>query len=162
MWCTMGSRLLATIKAVGALALGGVILGNVARHSGTQKGVAYVHISEANVDVTIDDDAYHVDSLAETPIVCELAPGGHTLQMARGGRIVFEQAFRLDAGKEIVLSAWEEPAEPPAIISGAQPFFNASLALPTPHFQRTSQEAESTRPGSNHPRSSGGPRGPRG
>ena len=71
------------MKMMGALALGGVIFWNVAQHAGPQKCVAYVHVSTSNVDVTIDDDAYHVTSPEETPLVLEIGAGQHVLRMAR-------------------------------------------------------------------------------
>ena len=65
----------AAIKMMGALTLGGVIFWTVAQHAGPQKCIAYVHVSTNDVDLTIDDDAYHVTSLEETPLVLEVGPG---------------------------------------------------------------------------------------
>jgi hypothetical protein len=95
------------VKGVAALALGGAILWQVAEHSGALKGIAYVHVAKAQVDVTIDDRAYWVETLWETPIVCELRPGRHMLRMLQDGRTLFEQEFTLEPGQEVVLTAWE-------------------------------------------------------
>ena len=152
MWTKVAGRMLATTKALGALALGGMILWNVAQRSGFQKCLAYVHVSTTDVEVTIDDDAYHIDSLAQTPIVCELRPGQHMLQMARDGRVVFEQAFHLERGEEIVLAAWEPPIEPPAVSSAARVLINESLAFRLRPVPKSLQEAECTLRGCNHPR----------
>jgi hypothetical protein len=104
----------ATVKGIGALALGGVVLWQVAEHSGPQKCVAYVHVSVAKVEVKVDDVAYEVESLWETPIVCELGPGRHILRMSRSERLLYEQEFTLGPGQEIVLIAWEQ-------LGGSQP-----------------------------------------
>jgi hypothetical protein len=61
----------------------------------------------AKVDVTVDDQRYRVETMWERPIVCELPAGRHLLRMLRSGRVLFEQEFTLDAGQEVVLTAWE-------------------------------------------------------
>ena len=87
--------------------LGGLILWQVVIHIGPQYGIAYVHVSTPNVDVMVDDERYHIESLWETPIVCELSPGSHVLRMYRSGRLVYEENFSLGVGQDIVLMAWE-------------------------------------------------------
>jgi hypothetical protein len=96
-----------TIKGLGAFALGGAILWQVASNCGSMKCVAYVHVVTPGVDVTVDDQRYRVETLWESPIVCELGPGRHTLRMLRSGRVLFEQEFTLDPSQEVVLTAWE-------------------------------------------------------
>jgi len=98
-------------KGIGAFGLGGVILWQVVIHIGPQTGFAYVHVSTPNVDVMVDDVPYHIETLWETPIVCELSPGHHVLRMCRSGRTLYEEQFSLGVGKEIVLTAWEPPSE---------------------------------------------------
>jgi hypothetical protein len=102
------SLLFMIVKAIGALALGCAILWQVTEHCGSLKGVAYVHVSQPQVDVTVDDETYWVETLWETPIVCELRPGRHMLRMLQSGRVLFEQEFTLDAGQEVVLTASAE------------------------------------------------------
>ena len=58
------------------LALGGAILWQVHDHCGSMKCVAYVHVATPGVDVTVDDQTYRVETLWESPIVCELLPAG--------------------------------------------------------------------------------------
>jgi hypothetical protein len=101
------SLALASSKAVGAVVLGGAIIWEVALHSGPPRGTVYVHVSQGNGDVTVDDATYHVRTLWESPIVCELEPGRHVVKMARDGRGVFEQEFSIDPGEEIVVTAWD-------------------------------------------------------
>jgi hypothetical protein len=101
------SLALGTFKGFGALALGGAILWQVHDHCGSMKGVAYVHVATPGVDVTVDGRAYRIETLWETPIVCELRPGRHLLRMLRSGRVLFEEEFTLDPGQEVVLTAWE-------------------------------------------------------
>jgi hypothetical protein len=49
----------------------------------------------------------------ETPIVRQLPPGEHIVQMSRKGDLVFEKQFSIDAGEEIVLTAWDCSKEGP-------------------------------------------------
>jgi hypothetical protein len=95
------------VKGIGALVLGGAILWQVVEHCGPTKGIAYVHVAKPQVNVTVDDETYWVETLWETPIVCELEPGSHTLRMLESGRVLFEQEFTLEPGQEVVLTAWE-------------------------------------------------------
>ena len=96
------------IKGIVGLALATVILSQVAEHSGPSNGTAYVHVTSPEVDVLIDGWRYHVKSLWDSPIVCELRPGTHTLQMVRNGSILYEEEFKLRASEEVVLTAWEK------------------------------------------------------
>jgi len=101
------SLAMGTIKGLSAFALGGAILWQVTNNCGSTKGMAYVHVVTPGVDVTVDDQRYRVETLWESPIVCELGPGRHTLRMLRSGRVLFEQEFTLDPSQEVVLTAWE-------------------------------------------------------
>jgi hypothetical protein len=114
MLLTIRTRLFAMIKGMAPLGLGSVILWQVAIHSGSQKGTAYVHVSQPNVDVMVDGTEYYIESLKQTPIVCELAPGRHRLRMRQTGRVVYDEEFTVGTGQEIVLVAWERPDEAPA------------------------------------------------
>jgi hypothetical protein len=105
---------LAILKPIVALALGGAILGMVARICGPRDGVAYVHVSTPGVDVKVDDLAYRVESSWDTPIVCALPPGLHVLRMYRNGTLLYEQEFTIEPGMELVLCAWEKPSAKPA------------------------------------------------
>jgi hypothetical protein len=103
--------LFAMLKGMASLALGGVILWQVAIHSGPQGCVAYVHVFTPNVLVTVDGSEYHIETLDRTPLVCELAPGRHMLRMCQTGRVVYEEEFTLAWGEEIVLVPWDRPSE---------------------------------------------------
>ena len=103
------SVLLATVKPMAGLALGGAILWQVAAHSGVQNGIAYVHVSADQVDVMVDRTTYHVKTRWDSPLVCELGRGKHVLQMTRNGKTLYEEEFTLSAGDEVVLTAWERP-----------------------------------------------------
>jgi hypothetical protein len=115
MLISIRSMILAIAKGIGALGLGSVILWQVAIRSGCQNCVAYVHVSTPNVEVMVDDMEYHVETLWETPLVCELRPGRHVLRMSRSGRVLYEEEFTLGKEEEIVLTAWEPPSEKPAV-----------------------------------------------
>jgi hypothetical protein len=117
-----------TIKGLSALALGGAIIWQVHDHCGVVKCVAYVHVAAPEVDVTVDDQTYWVETSWECPIVCELRPGRHLLRMLRRERVLFEQEFTLDPGEEVVLTAWEELKEEPASDFAPKVSFNPSLS----------------------------------
>jgi hypothetical protein len=72
-----------TVKGVGALALGGVILWQVVEHCSPAKGIAYVHVAKSKVNVMIDDETYWVETSWQAPIVCELRPGRHMCGCSR-------------------------------------------------------------------------------
>ena len=103
--------MLAMTKVVGALGLGGTIIWHVGAHSSVQKGLAYVHVSAPDVDVTVDDMSYHIETLWESPIVFELGPGRHKLKMCRDGRVVDDQEFTLGTGEETVLALGDRSNE---------------------------------------------------
>jgi hypothetical protein len=95
-----------TVKRLGALAPGGAILWQVHDHCGSMKCVVYVHVSSPGVDITVEVDAqtYRVETIWETPIVCELRPGRHLLRLLRSGRVLLEEEFTLAPGQEVVLA----------------------------------------------------------
>jgi hypothetical protein len=103
------SVMFATIKAMGALGLGGVILWQVAAHSGAQTCTAYMHMLGPNMVVTVDGLAYHVATPWESPIVIELRPGRHKLQAFRDGQMIDEREFTLGMGEETVLVPGDRP-----------------------------------------------------
>lgn len=94
-------------KRVGAFLLGAIVLWHVAEHCGATRGRAIVHVAVPRVDLMVDEVRYSVDSLWETPIVCDLRPGRHTVQMLRNGRVLYREEFTIGGGEEIVLSAWD-------------------------------------------------------
>jgi hypothetical protein len=116
------------VKGIGALALGCVILWQVTEHCGSRKGVAYVHVAKPQVNVTVDDETYWVETLWETPIVCELRPGRHILRMLQSGRVLFEQEFSLEPGQEVVLTAWEGFNQKREDAGPSSPSFNPLLS----------------------------------
>jgi hypothetical protein len=94
-------------KPILSVLLGGVILWQVAVHAGSTKGRAIVHVSTPKVQITVDDAPYWVESLAETPIVCDLTPGRHVVQMHRDGRVLYREEFSLEHDREVILTAWD-------------------------------------------------------
>jgi hypothetical protein len=103
----------ATVKTIAVLLLGGTVLWQVGAHSGPPNGTAYVHVTAPQVDVTVDNETYHIETLAASPIVCELRPGKHGLRMTRNGRTLYEEKFILRPGEELVLTAWDRPEDAP-------------------------------------------------
>jgi hypothetical protein len=101
---------LALVKGAMMFVLGGAILCQVVQQCGRGTGVVYVHVTTPDVDVTIDDATFHLHSLEESPIVCDLLPGGHVLRMLRGERVLFDEEFMLGPGEERVMVAWDTTA----------------------------------------------------
>jgi hypothetical protein len=95
------------VKCIAGLMLAGTVLWQVAEHSGSPNGIAYVHVSAPEVDVMIDSATYHVDSPKDSPIVCALRAGEHTLKMTRNGKLLYDEKFTLAEDEERVLTAWE-------------------------------------------------------
>ena len=100
-------------KRVGSFLLGGVVLWQVAEHTGPSHGQAIIHITNKHVDVMIDRDAYRIDDLSESPIVSELRPGHHTVRMSRDGKDLYQEDFVVAAGEDTVLAICEPHAADP-------------------------------------------------
>jgi hypothetical protein len=94
-------------KPIGALLLGGIILWRVALSVGPTNGRAYVHVSTTPVDVAVDGTVYRVENLYQSPVVCELEPGHHTVQMVRDGRLLYHEDIHIKAAEDMVLTAWD-------------------------------------------------------
>jgi hypothetical protein len=94
-------------KPVRAVLLGGVILWQVAEHSGSSMGRAIVHVSTIPADLVVDRVVYRVEDLGRTPIVCEVRPGRHSARLIRDGRVLYQEEFLVRAGEEVILAAWD-------------------------------------------------------
>ena len=94
-------------KPVLSLVLGGVILWQVAEHAGPTKGRVIIHAPTDKVEITVDNTPYWVESLAELPIVSDVAEGRRVARMLKEGRIVYQEEFTLERGKEVILTAWD-------------------------------------------------------
>jgi hypothetical protein len=92
--------------------LGGATLWYVAEHSGPKTGTAVVHVTEANVVVIVGGVSFQVDEWRSAPLVCELPAGQHRLVMTRGGAELYSEAFSLEGGDEVVLTAWSSASGP--------------------------------------------------
>jgi hypothetical protein len=103
------SVMVATIKVVGTIGLGGVILWHVADHSGAQTSTACVHVWGPNMVVTVDGREYDAATLSDSPLVIELGPGRHKLQAFRDGQMFDEREFTLGMGEETVLVPGDQP-----------------------------------------------------
>jgi hypothetical protein len=101
------SLILSAAKWVSALLLGGGILWQVADHCDATKARLILHVTKRNVDVTVDDATYRVETDWETPLVCELEPGRHTVRMLREGRVLYEEPFTVAPSEEVILTAWD-------------------------------------------------------
>jgi hypothetical protein len=94
-------------KGLGALVVSSAFLWQIAERAGPQDCTAIVHVTEPDVDVSIDEADFHLATWTSSPLVCPLFPGRHTLRMWRRGRTLYEEAFVLEGGQELVLTAWD-------------------------------------------------------
>jgi hypothetical protein len=101
-------------KRVGSFLLGGIVLWQVAEHTGATRGQAVIHVANRHVDVTIDHEAYRIEDLSESPIVRELRPGRHTVRMSRDGQELYQEEFVVVAGEDVVLAVCEPRAADPS------------------------------------------------
>ncbi len=91
------------VKRLGAVCIAFVILWHVAHHAGPSRGKAFVHVSRPDVHVVIDYRDFPVESLDESPVVCDLEPGTHVARIKQGKIMLDEQTFTIEPGKETVL-----------------------------------------------------------
>lgn len=98
-------------RRVAGLALGVVVLWQVAEHAGSSRGRTIVHVSCYPADLVVDRNVYHVDSPEQTPIICDLRPGRHVARMIRDNRVLYQEEFAVSAGEEVILSAWDQYAD---------------------------------------------------
>ena len=92
-------------KCLGACVLSGLLLWQVAGRAGPQASEVVVHVTEAPVVVTIDGRSYPVATWRDSPITCELPTGWHELRVRRGAQLVYQEAFRVRPGENVVLTA---------------------------------------------------------
>ena len=102
---------LAMVKGAAIFVLCGTVLCQVVQHCGSGANVIYVHVTHADVDVTVDGTRHHVYALEQSPVVCDVRPGRHVLRMMRGERILYEEEFSLEPGEERVMVAWDRSGE---------------------------------------------------
>jgi hypothetical protein len=119
----------ALAKRLGTLLLGGVVLWQVAEHVGPSHSWAIVHVSSPHVELIVDHDSYLIEDLSQSPIVCELRPGRHTVRLRKDGEVRYQEEFKLAAGEEVVLAASEpHPIDPRSLLADPR-------GLP-PHLRR--------------------------
>jgi hypothetical protein len=94
-------------KPVGCVVLGGVVLCQVAEHAASSKGRAIVHVTGTGVEIAVDDATYRVNTIMQTPIVCKLVPGRHTVRMLRDDRVLYQEEFIVARDQEVILTAWD-------------------------------------------------------
>ncbi len=115
----MDISLIATLaRRLGAVCLALVIFWLVARHAGPQRGTAIVHVLQPNVVVSVDGESYPVDSIAQSPIVCDLEPGHHVVKVRHGRMLLGEEEFTVEAGQEVVLCPFHDPENPEVVGAG--------------------------------------------
>jgi hypothetical protein len=91
-------------KRLGSACVVCVVLWHVAHHGGPQRGKAIVHIAQPEVIVTLDGQRYPVGSIGESPLVCELEPGLHKVEVWKRGVLTDEESFTIEPGQDVVLS----------------------------------------------------------
>jgi hypothetical protein len=98
---------LALVRRAGALLLGGTILWQVAERCGATDGQVIVHVTLPRVHVMVDDAMYWIEDVWDSPIVRDLRPGRHEVQMLQNSRVLYQEEFTLAAGEERILTAWD-------------------------------------------------------
>ena len=68
-----------------------------------------MHVSTPQVDVMIDRETYHIESLWDSPIVCELPRASTRCRCPETGKRSSRRNPHLKAAEEVVLTAWERP-----------------------------------------------------
>jgi hypothetical protein len=111
----------ALVKRVGTFLLGGVVLWQVAEHAGPSHGQAIVHVMSNHVDLIVDNDSYRIEDLGQSPIVCELRPGPHTVRLRRDGEVRYQEVFEVAAGEDTVLAVSEPHVAGPGSHPPADP-----------------------------------------
>ncbi len=100
----MNISLIATlVKRLGAVCLTFVILWHVAQHTGLRRGTVVVHVTQQDVMVDVDEQRYHVGSIVQSPLVCELEPGHHVAEVWRSGVLLGEESFTIEPGKDVII-----------------------------------------------------------
>lgn len=87
-------------------------------HNQSSNGKAIVHVPKAGVVVSIDNLRFPVLSMADAPVICELAPGSHRVKIHHGTLTLGDERFLVEPGKDAVL--WPYPHNPGAIVSPAR------------------------------------------
>lgn len=107
----MAISMLATwLKRLGAVCLAFVIFWHVSQHAAPRRGQAIVHVSQPQVLVLIDHQEYFVPTFADSPVVCDLEPGEHRVQVWKHGVLLGEEDVQIEAGKEVVVSPFDGSA----------------------------------------------------
>ncbi len=120
------SLIATTVKRLGAVCLALVIFWHVAQHAGPQAGEAIVHVARPGVIVSVDTRSYRIDSIEDSPVVCELTPGTHTVKVLRDDLLLGEEDFTVEAGKQVVLYPIARPRAAPALASSGPESVSAS------------------------------------
>jgi hypothetical protein len=128
------SLIASLLKRLGAVCLAFVIIWHVTQHAAPRLGKAIVHVSQSDVVVIVDQRDYSVRTFAESPVICELEPGDHTVQVWRRGVLLGEEHFTVESGKETVVAPFDRPhsdthAATDPTVPTAQPNSGPSLAV---------------------------------
>lgn len=87
--------------------LGLVILSWVAANAGPTRGRVVVHVMESGVRLRIGEETIVIREPLRRPLVREMSAGEYTLAMSRGHDLLYEEAFRVEGGEWLVLTAFD-------------------------------------------------------
>jgi hypothetical protein len=116
------------VKRLGAACLTFVILWHVTQHAGSRRGKAIVHVYQPGIMVQVDQQTYHVGAIAESPVVCELEPGPHTVALWRSETLVGVESFAVEPGEEVVLCPHERQMDVASMDRSPQPVLGVDAA----------------------------------
>jgi hypothetical protein len=151
MWITIRALIFKSAKAMAAIALAGVIFWQVATNCGPQEGIAYVHVLAFDVHVIVDDLTYYLETPWQSPLVCVLRPGRHSLQMSRHGQVLYQEEFTVARGEPTFVLPYERPAQA-TIDTAATTLTATETHETTPSPRRNRQALECIRRGCTSPR----------
>lgn len=102
-----GNRWITAAQILAALGLGGFWLRAAVDQPDRGGCETVIHVTEADVDIFVDDRAFRIGARRHAPLVVDLPPGEHILSMSRGDATLYEERFTLLSGTGAVLTAWD-------------------------------------------------------
>ena len=122
------SMLATLLKRLGVVCLAFVVVWHITQSSTPRWGKAIVHVSRTKrAVVSIDHADYLVRSAMESPVVCDLDPGSHLVQVWEAGKLLGERRINVVAGEEVVVPPFVRPASV-QVGEGDRPETNGGLA----------------------------------
>lgn len=85
--------------------MGLTMIAFIASRAGSSAEVV-LHVTEANVEVSVGSHTLRIDDRSYEPIIFHLAPGPYELVMTRADHVLYREAFQVRSGETCVLTAY--------------------------------------------------------